>query len=148
MALPQSRNAYEVIAALENLLSESVGDYVRLIAIDPQSKRRVSEQIIQRPPGSPTPMAQRTTTSTRPTTATPVSASPVGQLVRQWLSQGYRVGAEVADTRRFKTSSWLSVALPSNGQEGTSRRRLKTCCKKRRASMCGSSPLTPNPGGG
>ncbi|MCS6782844.1 MAG: ribulose bisphosphate carboxylase small subunit [Gloeomargarita sp. SKYBB_i_bin120] len=118
VALPQSRNAYEVIAALENLLSESVGDYVRLIAIDPQSKRRVSEQIIQRPPGSPTPMAQRTTTSTRPTTATPVSASPVGQLVRQWLSQGYRVGAEVADTRRFKTSSWLSVALPSNGQEG------------------------------
>ncbi|MCS7031101.1 MAG: ribulose bisphosphate carboxylase small subunit [Gloeomargarita sp. SKYG116] len=117
VSLPQSRNEYEVVAALENLLSESAGNYVRLLAIDPQSKRRVAEQIIQRPPGSPTPTSHRPTTSATSATATP-STSPIGQLVRQWLMQGYRVGAEVADVRRFKTSSWLSVALPSSSHEG------------------------------
>lgn len=110
VALPQSRNEYEVIAALENLLSESVDHYVRLLAIDPQSKRRVSEQIIQRPPGSPTPTTHRSTPAPTPT-------SGVGQLVRQWLMQGYRIGAEVADVRRFKTGSWLSVSLPTSSRE-------------------------------
>ena len=39
----------EVIAALEACLQEHTGEYVRLIGIDANAKRRVSETIIQRP---------------------------------------------------------------------------------------------------
>lgn len=120
VSLPASRNEYEVVAAIETLLSESRGDYVRLLAIDPTAKKRVSEQIIQRPQGSATPTATRTATfspTTSVATASP-AASSSGQQVRQWLMQGYRIGAEVADPRRFKTSSWVSVSLPSSTHEG------------------------------
>ena len=39
----------DVLAALEACLSEHQGEYVRLIGIDTQAKRRVLETIIQRP---------------------------------------------------------------------------------------------------
>jgi carbon dioxide concentrating mechanism protein CcmM len=39
----------EVIAALEACLAEHQGEYVRLIGIDSQAKRRVVETLIQRP---------------------------------------------------------------------------------------------------
>jgi len=39
----------EAIAKLESYLTESEGEYVRLIGIDPKAKRRVLETIIQRP---------------------------------------------------------------------------------------------------
>jgi ribulose bisphosphate carboxylase small subunit len=39
----------EVVASLETCLAEHSGEYVRLIGIDPQAKRRVVETIIQRP---------------------------------------------------------------------------------------------------
>ncbi|MEN9215024.1 MAG: ribulose bisphosphate carboxylase small subunit [Gloeomargarita sp. DG_1_6_bins_138] len=123
VGLPDSRHEYEVVAAIENLLSESQGDYVRLLAVDPKAKKRVGEVIIQRPPGSPTPTGQRAGTGATVSPAadgSPSSASggSLGQQVRQWLLQGYRIGAEVADPRRFKTSSWLSVSLPSSSHEG------------------------------
>ncbi len=119
-SLPASRNEYEVVAAIEALLSESPGDYVRLIAIDPTAKKRVSEQIIQRPQGSPMPTTTRTTTFAASATGSGANSAvgTMGQQVRQWLMQGYRIGAEVADPRRFKTSSWLSVSLPSSSHEG------------------------------
>jgi carbon dioxide concentrating mechanism protein CcmM len=39
----------EVIQHLEACLAEHSGEYVRLIGIDPDAKRRVLETIIQRP---------------------------------------------------------------------------------------------------
>ncbi|MEN9217065.1 MAG: ribulose bisphosphate carboxylase small subunit, partial [Gloeomargarita sp. HHBFW_bins_162] len=130
--LPDSRNEYEVVAAIENLLSESRGDYVRLIAIDPKVKKRVSEQIIHRPAGSPTPTAQRSgaTVSHSVQGSTSPSGSSLGQQVRQWLMQGYRIGAEVADPRRFKTSSWLSVSLPSSSHEGEVTRAIENLLRE------------------
>jgi len=44
-----SNEASEVIMALDEFLEEYQGEYVRLIGIDPQAKRRVLEKIIQRP---------------------------------------------------------------------------------------------------
>jgi carbon dioxide concentrating mechanism protein CcmM len=44
-----SRHESDVVAALEACLSEHSGEYVRMIGIDPQQKRRVAETIIQRP---------------------------------------------------------------------------------------------------
>jgi carbon dioxide concentrating mechanism protein CcmM len=46
--IESSREA-EVITVLENCIAEHPGEYVRLIGIDPQAKRRVSETIVQRP---------------------------------------------------------------------------------------------------
>jgi len=45
----EARNEREAIATVESYLSEYPGEYVRLIGIDPQVKRRVLEVIIQRP---------------------------------------------------------------------------------------------------
>ncbi|HEY9736466.1 MAG TPA: ribulose bisphosphate carboxylase small subunit [Trichocoleus sp.] len=45
----QTQNISEATASLEKCLSQFPNDYVRLIGIDPKSKQRVMEQIIQRP---------------------------------------------------------------------------------------------------
>ena len=45
----QAKSEREAIAAIEALLAEYEGEYVRLIGIDPKAKRRVLETIIQRP---------------------------------------------------------------------------------------------------
>jgi ribulose bisphosphate carboxylase small subunit len=42
----------DAISTLEACLSEYSGEYVRLVGIDPQAKRRVVETIIQRPNGN------------------------------------------------------------------------------------------------
>ncbi|PSB11338.1 carbon dioxide concentrating mechanism protein CcmM [Pleurocapsa sp. CCALA 161] len=44
-----SRNELDVVASLNVCLAEHHGEYVRLLGIDPKSKRRVAETIIQRP---------------------------------------------------------------------------------------------------
>ena len=45
----QATSEGDVLAALEAVISEYAGEYVRLIGIDPVAKRRVLEAIIQRP---------------------------------------------------------------------------------------------------
>ena len=42
----------------------------------------------------------------------------IRQQIRQLLSQGYRVGAEYADARRFRTGSWHSTTI-AQGSEST-----------------------------
>ena len=46
--IESSREA-DIIAALEACLAEHQGEYVRLLGIDTQAKRRILETIIQRP---------------------------------------------------------------------------------------------------
>ena len=45
----QGKREGEVFGVLESLMNEHKGEYVRLIGIDPKAKRRVLEEIIQRP---------------------------------------------------------------------------------------------------
>jgi carbon dioxide concentrating mechanism protein CcmM len=45
----ESGNEHQVLKALSQLLGEYQGQYVRLLGIDPQARRRVLEVIIQRP---------------------------------------------------------------------------------------------------
>jgi len=108
-----------VTQAIDNLLREFPDHYVRIMAIDPKGKRRVSEQIIQRPQGVHPPSGSTSTTPVTATTAPPagLDGAVVAQ-VRQLLAQGYRVGAEHADARRFKTGSWLGCVLPASPREG------------------------------
>jgi carbon dioxide concentrating mechanism protein CcmM len=84
---------------------------VRLIGIDPKNKRRVLEEIIQRPDGKVAPTASAS--SSRPSPATVSSGkldNSVADHVRGLLAKGYKVGTEHADARRFRTGSWNSCS--------------------------------------
>jgi carbon dioxide concentrating mechanism protein CcmM len=120
-----SNSPNEVIAALEECISNHQGEYVRLIGIDPKAKRRVLESIIQRPNGQPSPSngqksftasTTATATATATVTNTRLSAEVVDQL-RQLLTSGYKISVEHVDQRRFRTGSWTSVGvIPANSE--------------------------------
>ncbi|MCU0515586.1 MAG: ribulose bisphosphate carboxylase small subunit [Oscillatoria sp. Prado101] len=121
-----------VVAELEAFLAAFSGEYVRLIGIDSKAKRRVLETIIQRPNGRPNPPAKSApaaaATSTAPAAAASgsLSAETVEQ-VRQLLAQGYKIGTEHADERRFQTSSWKSCAPIQAKQESAVVAELSAC---------------------
>ena len=130
----QVRNESEAIAALESVMNEYPGEYVRLIGIDPKAKRRVVEEIIQRPDGPVAQSGGQTGTSTYK--AAPASAGS-GQLsqktveqVRNLLSQGYKIGTEHADARRFRTGSWQSCAPIASNRESEVFAALESCLKE------------------
>ncbi len=112
-----SNSTNEVIAALEECITNHQGEYVRLIGIDPKVKRRVLESIIQRPNGqvassgsqkkSFTSTTSKTTTATATATNTHLSSEVVDQL-RGLLAGGYKISAEHVDERRFRTGTWKS----------------------------------------
>lgn len=113
----ESQRESQVLNQLEAWLQEYEGEYVRLLGIDPQAKRRVLEAVIQRPgdtPGAPS----RVTATTHYQDATHsyssngngkgnTDAEGIAQL-QVLLRQGYKVTTEFATERRFKTKSWLT----------------------------------------
>ncbi|NCJ05757.1 carbon dioxide-concentrating mechanism protein CcmM [Synechococcales cyanobacterium C] len=112
-ALIQSRSEGQVLSALESCMAEHQGEYVRLLGIDPKAKRRVLEEIIQRPDGSaPAPSRSSIKSFASPASGGGRSSSglpsELAQDVRQLLHQGYGVGVEYTDTRRYRINSWLS----------------------------------------
>jgi len=124
----------EVIRALEGCLNEHKGEYVRLIGIDAQAKRRVAEIIIQRP----TDAAVTTTTTSAPVSSSSSgsASSSVGSSkldseviskVRSLLNQGCKIGTEHADKRRFKAKSWSSCGLIETTREAEVIRALEGC---------------------
>lgn len=127
----QATREAEVFAALDACLDEHSKEYVRLIGIDPGAKRRVFESIIQRPNGRTGDQTQPSSASygggsgRASATAGYSNGSQGGNLsqdtiaqVRQWLTQGYQVGSEHADKRRFQTSSWQSCGAIESKREG------------------------------
>ena len=108
----------QVMNALQSTLQAHQGEYVRLLGVDPVAKRRVVEVLIQRPDGQPIALGASPTGTVNGvagfgTTVSPngganglgLSGEILGQ-IRGLLSQGFRVGAEYADQRRFRTGSW------------------------------------------
>lgn len=112
----------EVIAALERCLDEHSQEYVRMIGVDTGSKRRVAEVMLQRPGdrngNSASSQDRRSTSNYSPYQSGQAIASPssapvsgdIAEQVRQLLSQGYRIGMEHVDARRFRTGTWKSCA--------------------------------------
>lgn len=105
------------LGALNSLLAQYAGEYVRLIGIDPKVKRRVVETLIQKP-GAKTNVVSPAAGYSSPSLGTApaggvggvsigLSEDVVGQ-VRSLLNQGYGISIEHADERRFRTSSWVS----------------------------------------
>jgi carbon dioxide concentrating mechanism protein CcmM len=131
----------DAIAAIENCLSLYSGEYVRLIGIDSKAKKRVFEEIIQRPDGKSTPSAtvSTTTTTSSPsfTSSNTTSYAPQGNLssqaighIRSLLAQGYQIGTEHADKRRFRTGSWQSCSPIQSNREGEVMVALEGCLQE------------------
>lgn len=126
----QATRESDVISELNRCLSEHSGEYVRMFGIDPQAKRRVSEMIVQRPsdkvPALSAATSDRSTTSSYASSPTPSGGgysssgnAPVREQISNLVRQGYRIGVEYADARRFQTSSWKSCppAQSSNASD-------------------------------
>ncbi|MEG4112415.1 MULTISPECIES: ribulose bisphosphate carboxylase small subunit [unclassified Microcoleus] len=131
----QVRNESEAIAALESVMNQYPGEYVRLIGIDPKAKRRVVEELIQRPDGPVAQSAKPAATSgyKAASTGSASSGSLTGKTIdqiRNLLSQGYKIGTEHADARRFRTGSWSSCAPISSNRESEVISALESCLKE------------------
>ncbi|HSM83479.1 MAG TPA: ribulose bisphosphate carboxylase small subunit [Nodosilinea sp.] len=131
----------EVLGALERCLAEHSGEYVRLFGIDPKAKCRIAPITIQRPDGKA--VAGGTQTASTGSSYAAPSSSPSGQggqggqpggdvaqQVRQWLSQGYQVGAEHADARRYSSNVWQTCAPIGSTREGDVLAAINGCLAK------------------
>lgn len=134
----QTKNESEAIATLESVMSQYPGEYVRFIGIDPKAKRRVVEEIIQRPDGPVAQSAQQTTTSgfkpakgkeayTGAVASSGILTGKAIEQIRNLLSQGYKIGTEHADARRFRTGSWSSCAPIDSKRESEVISALESC---------------------
>jgi ribulose bisphosphate carboxylase small subunit len=135
-AVPQIDAESDAISTLEFFLAEHSNEYVRLVGIEPKTKRRVIETIIQRPNGTGgstnyqsapslniTPLSQPLSNGiTQPApssnkfnkqeaSSTHLTLETQEQ-IRNILSQGCKIGIEHVDERRFRTGSWQSFAVP------------------------------------
>ena len=138
----QATREPEVLAALGACLDEHSKEYVRLIGIDPAAKRRVLETIIQRPngrTGDQTRLAPATHTGSNQAPSSPIHSRPsqgsspnqdVLKQVQQWLAQGYQIGSEYADKRRFQSSSWQSCGAMNATREADVMVALERCASE------------------
>ncbi|MFN3926668.1 MAG: ribulose bisphosphate carboxylase small subunit [Pseudanabaenaceae cyanobacterium] len=117
-----SSSEQAAVAAINHCLAQYPDEYVRLVGFDPKLKKRVMEVLIQRP-GASTHAATASVPSSK------LSAEVIAQ-VRNLLAQGYRIGTEHADSRRFRTSSWQSCAPITATQEGEVLRALEGCLEE------------------
>lgn len=136
----QADRESEVLSELEACLNEHNGEYVRLIGIDPKSKKRMLETIIQRPNQQASKNANAASgNSSKPANAAPTSSAnsfstqshtlstEAVEQVRSLLSQGYQIGTEHADKRRFQTSSWASCTPIDAKHESEAIAALEDC---------------------
>ncbi|WP_009633980.1 ribulose bisphosphate carboxylase small subunit [Synechocystis sp. PCC 7509] len=130
----QSSRDFEVFAEISACLEEHGGEYVRIIGIDTKAKKRIVETIIQRPsdrPGSENG-SSNSRSSYQPSSYSSSSSSSVlpaeaVEQVRNLLAQGFRIGTEHADKRRFQTSSWHSCSPIDAKKESEAIAALEEC---------------------
>jgi carbon dioxide concentrating mechanism protein CcmM len=113
-----------VLASIAAILDEHQGAYVQVIGIAQQSRTRVMELMIQRPDGAVTQV--NNTKINGVGTAASSNGNSVGSngggdaarsSIQQLLNQGYRIGTEFADVRRYRASSWTSGPSYSGTRE-------------------------------
>lgn len=133
-ALPRSAYESDVLTALEGCLRDRAGDYVRVIGIDPAAKKRVYEAVVQRPgdrAGSGTVPATKasapSSNGAAPKAASVAAGGDLAAQVRQLLSQGYQIGTEHADARRFRANAWTSCKPIDSTSESQVLNLLQGC---------------------
>jgi carbon dioxide concentrating mechanism protein CcmM len=128
--LMQARSASDAINSLNRFLAEHSGDYVRLIGVDSRAKKRVMEQIIQRPGGSSNGNSvaapSYSSSSHGATTNSSYNAAPAGgnglnadaaNHIRSLVRNGHKITLEFADKRRYKINSWQTAGVIQSGNE-------------------------------
>jgi carbon dioxide concentrating mechanism protein CcmM len=109
----ETRSLGQAISALETCLVDHAGEYVRLFGID-SGKNRVLETIIQRPDGvvvATSPSFKGPSPSTHNGNGNGKFGGIDTQIINQinqLLSNGYKIGTEHVDERRFRTGTWQS----------------------------------------
>lgn len=133
----ETKSEAGIIRDIEAIVTENSDEYVRLIGIDPQAKKRVVEMIIHRPGGTPASNGSGKTSSYSAPASNGASYSTSGSLsgetiaqIRSLLAQGYKIGTEHADKRRFKTSSWQSCAPIESNRESDVITALEDCLRE------------------
>ncbi len=133
----ETKSEAGIIRDIEAIVTENSDEYVRLIGIDPQAKKRVVEMIIHRPGGTPASNGSGQTRSYSAPASNGASYSSSGSLsgetiaqIRSLLAQGYKIGTEHADKRRFKTSSWQSCAPIESNRESEVITALEDCLRE------------------
>ncbi len=118
-----------VLASITAVLNEHQGEYVQLLGVDPHSRTRVLELMIQRPDGAVTDVSHAGVTGRAPAAASNGNSASAGSdtahSVKQLLNQGFRIGTEFADVRRFRASSWTSGPSYQGTREGEAVAMLK-----------------------
>ncbi|WP_309224488.1 ribulose bisphosphate carboxylase small subunit [Halomicronema sp. CCY15110] len=151
----QSTREGDVLTALEACLEEHTGEYVRLFGIDPAVKQRIASTTIQRPDGKPVAVQTRAVPNaghTSPTSSyssggnTPTSATggDLSHHVRNWLSQGYRIGLEHADVRRYRSNVWQTCSPVQASSEHEAMAAVQACVSEHRGEyvrMFGIDPV-------
>jgi carbon dioxide concentrating mechanism protein CcmM len=120
----------QAIAQIQSILAEHQGEYVRLVAVDPKAKRRVVETVIQRPGEANGVVSFSSGSSSSGVSSSSFSgglSSEVIAQVRALLSQGYTIGTEHANARRFKTGSWQTCSPIISTREADVISSLQAC---------------------
>jgi carbon dioxide concentrating mechanism protein CcmM len=142
----ESSRESDIIAALEACLVEHSGEYVRMLGIDPQAKRRVAETIIQRPGDNSAAQSNSSYSTSSYSNGSNSSSnrsytgngngngygnnkldSAALQELRSLLSAGFKIGTEHADKRRFRTKSWNSCSPIESRHESDVVAALEAC---------------------
>lgn len=144
--IPSNRES-EVLNTLENCLAEHQGEYVRLVGVDSRAKRRVLEMVIQRPDGSGVRggSASKVTVAASSYSGSSNQSSggssysggsysgssrlsaDVIEKVHQFINQGFKIGTEHADARRFQTCSWQSCSPIQTSRPAEAIAALESC---------------------
>jgi carbon dioxide concentrating mechanism protein CcmM len=128
----------DVLAALEGCLAEHAGQYVRMFGIDPKANQRIAPITIQRPDGKPVSVSSvsvpvnshfgdGSAPASRPNGAVPTLQGDWVSQVRQLLSQGYHIGIEHADQRRYRSNVWQTCTPVSAAREGDAVAAISAC---------------------
>jgi carbon dioxide concentrating mechanism protein CcmM len=104
-----------VLASITAVLDEHQGEYVQILGVDTKTRTRTLELMIQRPDGAVTQVSKSKSAGGGSVAAASNGGggnggggSDVAQIVRQLLNQGFRIGTEFADARRYRATSWTS----------------------------------------
>jgi carbon dioxide concentrating mechanism protein CcmM len=104
-----------VMAQLSKILQEYQGEYVKLVGVDPNEKKRVAEIIVQRPGDSASNGAVANYSSNGHSHNSYSSngsnnlSSGISEQISSLVNRGCSIGIERANKRRFKTKSWLTA---------------------------------------
>ena len=157
----KSTRESEVFAALEACLAEHRGEYVRMFGIDPVAKSRIGAVTIQRGDGKPleiagAPIAPAARSYNAPSysassyssgSTPPLSngvSAEAAERVRQFLHQGYRIGVEHADSRRYRSGAWQTCPPLQSTRESEVLAGLEACLAEHRGEyvrMFGIDPV-------